>query len=107
GCEAALDQILVDVLGVAAELDRRLDPGALFFAGQASLLWRPSRWRGNLTRLVPGFPQLRAVGHPGGICLPRVAADCLAIHPRRAFDLALTGAPLQEGAEQRTAYRSA
>src|SRR5256885_2148400 len=96
--EAALDQVLVDALGVAAEFDLRLDPGAVLFAGRAGLLRRPSRWPwGNLTPLTPGFFRLRAGGHPGGFCLPLVAADGLAIHPRHPLNLPLAGAPLQQG----------
>jgi hypothetical protein len=35
---------------------------------------------------------LRAGGHPGGICLARVAANGLAIHSRHPCDLALARA---------------
>jgi hypothetical protein len=101
--EAALDQILVDALGVAAELDLRLDPAAVLLAGRAGLLRCPSRWPGwgNLLSASAAFAAVGAGGHPGGICprllaqLQAVPADRLAIHPRLALDLALA-APLAQ-----------
>lgn len=50
-----LDEILVDALRVATELDLLLDPGAALLAGRAGLLGRPSRWPG------------------GGVCGPETA----------------------------------
>ncbi len=56
----ALDQVLVDADGVAAQLDLRLDPRAVILAGRAGGFRRTSRWPGwgNFNLENRGLPRI-------------------------------------------------
>ena len=95
-----LDQVLVDRHRVSPELHLRLDPRAVRLArrgrgrrGSVRRRDRLSRWPGWGNLAAAG---LRAGGHPGGICRPRVVADRLAIHPRAPGDLPMRRAALEQ-----------
>ena len=87
-----LDQILVDRLGVAPELNLLADPAAVHLTGRVGQRSRWPGWWGILSAANRTLAALRAGGHPGGFCpgqLPANAPDRLAIHPGHPLDLAL------------------
>src|SRR5690606_12325618 len=96
----ALDQVLVDAHGVAAERHLRFDPAAVRLAGRDAR--RRRRGGAGLKRRSPRGGKLtrcprRAGGHPGGIrTRPLVLADRLAIDACTPGNLVLADPALEQ-----------